>query len=492
MKKVLYSMTSMLALFVANSALAADGYVCADSRVFTSCGAGWYLDAAKCYECPTGFKKGTGIEGKDNCIGDISAGFYYDKTAETTKSCPQYALYFCPGAQNITYGEASQDTTTTKCYDANNPSAMAVGLKNVINSSRISSLSFTSGLPEGVRVITDYPVVVNGGGAWSYEHCAFDWSQGSYNYKVQIISQNSLMTSGPATLNIVECGSGKLSTVKRVKFSDIEIGTSSNPLYSSGCAGCGEGKYWPTGGTECVDCDIHGKLGLDDSVIATWRSGLADLDTVSFLCPYSIAELPVENGVAKNISCSMDSASTGTYSCSMSVGEEESSGKLGCKAGYILQNVDMDSENLINCGGQNNALSQSVEEGDSPTVLQILTPSALKCVPANPGCYQPYSVDDFETYGFEDVSELIGLLDGDPCGGGNYCDESASVQQKSCPAVDLFTHQDGSAVEMTSDGYADDRTDCYVPNTGENVLYTEPASGNTFYLENKCYYTESN
>ena len=101
-------------------------------------------------------------------------------------------------------------------------------------------------------------------------------------------------------------------------------------------------------------------------------------------------------------------------------------------------------------------------------------------------------MDDFETFGFENVSELIGLLDGDPCGGGNYCDESASAQQKSCPAVDLFTHQDGSAVEMTSDGYADDRTDCYVPNTGEDVLYTDPASGNTFYLENRCYYTESN
>jgi len=430
MKKFLYSMTSMLALFVANNALADGGYVCTESRVFTSCGKGFYLEETTagsgigtCEVCPIGFGLSEDpVVGKDNCVGMVRSGFYYNKESDKAVACPQGARFFCPGKSDIKYGDANQSTTTTLCYDSANPNAMTVGLKNVIGSSKITSLSFgTNGLPDGVKVITTKPVGATlpgqtpPGGSSSYADCAFDWNGGNYNYKVQIVLNNTLAPSSPATLNIVECGSGKLSSTRQVKFSDINVAASANPVYSSGCTGCGEGKYLPDGATACVDCDIHAALGLDSSVTATWRSGLADLDTGNFVCPYTFAELPVENGIATNVNCSMNSVADSTYSCSISLDY----GQLGCAAGYVLQNADMASAELINCGGVSGSEQSVAPASGTTTVVDILTPGSLKCVQIYKGCYQPYDVEDFAE--ITDSTLLIEELLGEPCGGGYYC-----------------------------------------------------------------------
>ncbi len=490
MKKFFGYTVSIMAIFVANNASAADGYTCETSRVFTSCGAGWYLQESvagsgegTCYECPTNFKSGAaGIVGKDNCVGNIAAGYYYDKENETRKTCPQGASYFCPGVSNITYGNASRSTTTTPCYDPSNPNAMTAGLKNVIGYSNITRLELGSyGIPEGVQVITWKPVVVNSGGASSYEHCAFDWTQSTNNYKIQIIPQNSLTGSGVATLNITSCSSGQLSSVRNVKFNEIDITTGGSPLFSTGCAGCGEGKYLKSGATECSACNIHDALGLDTSVTAIWQSGLAESTVGSWVCPYRFETLPVENGVATGISCSMTDVANGTYSCRLSL----DIGQLGCDAGYILQNADMTSETLINCGGQDNSYGQSVNaDTDLAIGLEILTPSNLKCVPTRMGCYQPNGQDEFAE--ITNAADLITALTGKPCGDGNYCDKSASAEQTACPAVKLFMREDGSAVNMMSADYADDAADCYVP-ANPDILYKD-GNGNLFYLESKCGY----
>ena len=106
---------SILAMFAANESFAA-GYICEESRVYTSCGAGLYLKendfegsgVGTCEVCPDGFTDGTGIVGKANCVNNNAPkGQYYsyDEGTGTGTFLPCPAGYYCTGG-SLTYDTA--------------------------------------------------------------------------------------------------------------------------------------------------------------------------------------------------------------------------------------------------------------------------------------------------------------------------------------------------------------------------------------------------